>query len=146
MLRRGLKTQNSALIDCGATSAVEFALLLPFFLAMLFGIISYGAYLGMAHDVRQLAAEAARSSVAGLTAGERASLAANYVTQNVAYYGLLSPNRVTVNAAASPTDANVFVVTVSYNASNSFIYILPKFVPVPSSNIAMSAAIPYGGY
>jgi Flp pilus assembly protein TadG len=146
MRRRGLRKVDSLFIDCQAASAVEFALLLPLFLVVLFGIISFGVYLGMAHDVRQLAAEAARSSVAGLTDSERTSLAASYVTQNVAYYALLTPNRVTVNAAASPADANVFVVTVSYDASNSFIYMLPQFFPTPSPNIAMSAAIPRGGY
>ena len=48
-------------------SAVEFAMLLPLFLALVFGIVVFGAYLTMVHGVQQLAAEAARSSVAGLS-------------------------------------------------------------------------------
>jgi hypothetical protein len=48
-----------------------------------------------------------------------------------------------VSAATSGSD--VFVVTVNYDASGSFIYALP-FVPAPSSSIVRSAAIPFGGF
>ena len=124
-------------------SAVEFAMLLPLFLALVFGIVVFGAYLTMVHGVQQLAAEAARSSVAGLSETERVSLAENYVAANVAAYPLLEPDRLTVSAATSGSD--VFVVTVNYDASGSFIYALP-FVPAPPSAIARSAAIPFGGF
>jgi Flp pilus assembly protein TadG len=40
-------------------SAVEFAMLLPQFLMLVFGIVVFGAYLTMVHGVQQLAAEAA---------------------------------------------------------------------------------------
>jgi Flp pilus assembly protein TadG len=132
--------------DRRATSAVEFALVLPIFIAMLFGILIYGSYLVVVHSVQQLAAEAARSSVAGLSDSERSSLAQSYVTANVSYYPLISSKRISVSAAASSGDANVFVVTVNYDDSNSFIYFLPQFVPVPPSTIVRTAAIPRGGY
>jgi Flp pilus assembly protein TadG len=131
--------------QAGAT-AVEFAIVFPLFLALLFGIIIYGSYLVVVHGVQQLAAEAARSSIAGLSDSERASLAQSYVTSNVTYYPLISSNRLTVNAAASSSNANNFVVTVSYDDSNSFIYLLPQLVPAPPSNIVSSAVIPRGGY
>jgi hypothetical protein len=99
----------------------------------------------MVHGVQQLAAEAARSSVAGMTDNERNSLATSYVSTNVSTYPLLAANRLTVNAAVSAADANVFVVTVNYDASGMFIYSLP-FVPAPPSTIVRSAAIPYGGF
>jgi Flp pilus assembly protein TadG len=120
-------------------------MLLPLFLAMIFGIVVFGSYLMMVHGVQQLAAEAARSSIAGLTDSERNSLATNYVVTNATTYPLMSANHLTVNAAVSPADANVFVVTVNYDASGMFIYSLP-FVPSPPSTIIRSAAIPYGGY
>jgi Flp pilus assembly protein TadG len=132
--------------DNSAVAAVEFAIVFPLFLLMLFGIVIYGAYLVVVHGVQQLAAEAARSSIAGLSDSERASLAASYITNNVSYYPLISPDRLTVSAAASASDANVFVVTVSYDDSNSFIYALPQFVPAPPSSIVRSAAIPRGGF
>lgn len=127
-------------------SAVEFALIMPVFLAMLFGIVVFGAYLGIVHDVQQLAAEAARSSVAGLSESERSSLASSYVTTNAASYPLIEPARLKVKAATSTSDANVFVVAVTYDASGMFIYTLPSLVPAPPTTIVRSAAIPRGGY
>jgi Flp pilus assembly protein TadG len=125
-------------------AAVEFALIAPLLIAIIFGIVIYGSYLAVVHGVQQLAAEAARASIAGLSESERASLAQAYVTANVGAYPLISPNLLTVNATLSGT--NVFVVTVSYNASKMFIYSLPAFVPAPPSTISRSAAIPNGGY
>jgi len=127
-------------------SAVEFAVVLPVFMLLVFGIVMFGAYLAMVHDVQQLAAEAARTSVAGLSETERKTLAANYVTQNAASYPLIVPAHLSVNAATSGADPNVFVVTVNYDASNTFIYSLPSFVPAPPPVIVRSAAIPRGGY
>lgn len=129
-----------------AASAVEFALVMPLFLMLVFGIIVYGSYFAVVHGVQQLAAEAARSSIAGLTEAERSSLAQSYVSSNVAAYPLITPANVGVSAAASTSDANVFVVTVNYDASSMLIYTLPAFVPLPPQQIARSAAIPRGGY
>ena len=106
-----------------AASAVEFALLVPLFLALVFGIVIFGSYLTMIHGVQQLAAEAARSSVAGLTDSERNSLATGYVSANAPTYPLLIAAKLSVNAAPSANDANVYVVTVNYDATGSFIYL-----------------------
>jgi Flp pilus assembly protein TadG len=130
---------------CRGATAVEFAMLVPVFLVLVFGIVVFGCYLTMVHGVQQLAAEAARSSIAGMNDGERNSLATSYVTANASTYPLLVANSLSVNAAASAGDANVYVVTVNYDASHSFIYQLP-FVPSPPSTIIRSAAIPYGGF
>ncbi len=127
-------------------SAVEFAMILPSFVLIVFGVAVFGSYLVVVHGVQQLAAEAARSSVAGLSESERSSLANAYVTGNVNSYPLIAANHVSVNAATSATDSNVFVVTVNYDASSMFIYSLPSFVPAPPSTIMRSAAIPRGGY
>ena len=130
----------------GGASAVEFAMILPSFLLIVFGIVMFGSYLAVVHGVQQLAAEAARSSVAGLSETERSTLANAYVTGNVNSYPLITANRVTVSAATSPSDTNVFLVTVNYDASGMFIYSLPSFVPAPPSTIVRTAAIPRGGY
>lgn len=130
----------------GGAIAVEFAMIAPVFLMIVFGILMYGSYLAVIHGVQQLAAEAARSSIAGLSETERRSLANAYVTGNVNAYPLIDPAHLTVNAATSSADANVFVVTVNYDASKMFLYSLPTFVPLPAPTIAHSAAIPRGGY
>ncbi len=125
---------------------MEFALIMPVLLALVFGIVVFGSYLAVVHGVQQLAAEAARSSVAGLSEAERSSLANGYVSANVAAYPLIMPGHLTVNAGTSESDANVFVVTVNYDASDMFIYSLPSFVPAPPRSIVRAAAIPRGGY
>lgn len=130
----------------GGASAVEFAMIAPLFLMLVFGIVIYGSYLAVVYGVQQLTAAAARSSIAGLSDAERSSLATSYVTSNAGSYPLLSASNLTVNAAASPGNANVFVVTVNYNASGLFIYTLPSFVPAPPTTIVSSAAIPRGGF
>lgn len=129
-----------------AASAVEFAIVVPLFVMLVFGIVVYGSWLGMMHSVQQLAAEAARTSIGGLTEAERASLARAYITGNADSYPLLTPTKLTVVAQTSSSDANVFTVTVTYDATGSLISTLPSFVPAPSPHISRSAAIPRGGY
>lgn len=126
-------------------SAVEFAMVLPVFLTIVFGIVVFGSYLAVIHGVQQLAAEAARSSVAGMSETERGALAKSYVSANADTYPLIDKTHLSVDAATSGANANVFVVTVNYDASSMFIYSLP-FVPMPPTLIARSAAIPYGGF
>lgn len=121
-------------------------MLLPVFLILVFGIVTFGSYLAVVHGVQQLAAEAARSSIAGLTDSERSNLAAGYVSANADAYPLIDKTNLTVNAATSAASSKVFVVTVNYDASHMFIYSLPTFVPMPSPSIVRSAAIPFGGY
>ena len=103
-------------------SAVEFAMVLPVFLTIVFGIVVFGSYLAVIHGVQQLAAEAARSSVAGMSETERGTLAKSYVSANADTYPLIDKTHLSVNAATSGANANVFVVTVNYDASSMFIY------------------------
>jgi hypothetical protein len=80
-----------------------------------------------------------------MTEAQRSSLASTYVTANAGTYPLIDVTHLSVDAATSSSNANVFVVTVNYDASSMFIYSLP-FVPMPPKQIARSAAIPYGGF
>ena len=127
------------------SSAVEFAMVLPIFLTIVFGIVVFGSYLSIIHGVQQLAAEAARSSIGGMSETERGNIAKTFVTANANTYPMIESAKLAVTAATSPTNTNVFVVTVNYDASNLFIYTLP-FVPLPPKNIIRSAVIPYGGF
>jgi len=131
---------------CRASIAVEFALVLPLFLLIVFGVVIFGSYLAVVHGVQQLAAEAARSSIAGLTDAERGALARAYVDSSANSYPLIAPERLTIESGSSPGNTDVYVVTVGYDASPMFIYALPSFVPVPPSQIRRAAAIQRGGY
>jgi Flp pilus assembly protein TadG len=127
-------------------SAVEFAIVFPLLLTMLFGIIVFGSYLAVVHGVQQLAAEAARAAIAGLTNAERTALAQANITTNAPGYVLISPSRLTVARASTDAAGAVFTVELRYDASDMFIFNLPSFVPAPSPTIVRAAVIQRGGY
>lgn len=114
---------------------VEFALLLPLLACLMFGILGYGQYFLIAHLVQQLANDAARATVAGLSASERATLASQSVTTEASSLQPLDAARVT----SSTSETNGFVkVTVSYDAGNVAI-LTTSLLPMPSTTIARQA-------
>lgn len=131
--------------DHRGASAVEFALIAPVFLLLVFGALAYGIYFGAAHAVQQLAADAARAAVAGLTGTERTALAEAFVANNGGAYVLLDPDRLTLAAAPSPLDPDQFLVSLSYDASALPIWNLYPPLPLPDSRIAFSSTIRNGG-
>ena len=132
--------------DKRGVAAVEFAIVLPVFVAMLFGMLCYGTYLSVVHGVQQLTAEAARASVGGMTDAERAAIARTNITSNVGSYIFLSAPQLTITQAATDPATSTFTVTVRYDASNMFVFNLPSLVPMPSPIIVRTAAIQRGGY
>lgn len=128
------------------TSAIEFAIVVPVFVMLLFGVISYGTYLAVVHGVQQLAAEAARAAVAGMTDDERNALARSYIDGNIGVYPLLSAQRLTLDNARTDPGTGVFSVTVHYDLSDMPLFAMPSIVPSPPTSIARSAAILRGGY
>jgi Flp pilus assembly protein TadG len=132
--------------DTRATSAIEFAFIAPVFLVLLFGIVAFGSYLGIVHGIQQLTAEAARASIAGLSDSERLSLAQGNIASNVAFYPMLTADRLTVQSAATDGTTGTFKVTVQYDASDMFIFNLPHLVPMPNPIIVRTAATQRGGY
>src|SRR5690606_41507901 len=85
------RSLRRAISNTAASSAVEFALIAPVFLLLVFGALAYGIYFVAAHAVQQLAADAARAAVAGLTGTERTALAVAFVAINCGNYGPLLP-------------------------------------------------------
>ncbi len=138
--------RRSFMLDKRGTAAIEFAIVLPVFFAILFGIIAYGSYLSVVHGVQQLTAEAARASVGGLTDAERASIALTSINTNVSSYLFLSAPQLTLSSAATDPSTSTFSVTVKYDASNMFVFNLPTIVPMPSPIIIRTASIQRGGY
>ena len=132
--------------DASGASAVEFAIVVPVFLTMLFGILAYGIYFGAVHSTSQLAADAARASVAGLSDAERTSIATAHVHNNVPAYVLLNPERIEVTAEPLEVDARQFRVSVRYDASLLPIWNFTPFLPLPERVIERTATIQRGGY
>jgi Flp pilus assembly protein TadG len=127
-------------------AAIEFAIVAPIFFLMVFGLLAYAVYFGIVHSVQQLAADAARASVAGITASERASLAESNIQHSLVNYPLLDSHKLTVAATPSATDPNLFSVDLHYDASGNTIFLLEGLVPMPPKVIERQAIIRRGGY
>lgn len=131
--------------DAG-TSAVEFAIVAPVLILVLTGIIAYGIYLGAVHGVAQLAADAARASVAGLTNDERAAIAQRQVANNVSSYPFIDASHLNVTAGPLAIDPTQFQVLLSYDAHALPIWSIYSGLPLPSQTITRSATVKNGGF
>jgi Flp pilus assembly protein TadG len=122
---------------------VEFAFLAPVLILIMMGIMGYGGYFWMSHSVQQLADDAARAAIPGLTVAERASLAQATVTRGAADYAQLAPSKVTTQVIES---SGRMTVRVSYDAANSFAFVARGLAPMPSDQIQRQASVQLGGY
>ncbi|NNM74284.1 pilus assembly protein [Enterovirga sp. DB1703] len=118
----------------------------PLLMALLLGTVLYGYVLLVHHGVQQLAAEAARSAVAGLSDAERDALARNFVRDNAAAYGILDPSQLQVSSEIGPPPSAVIRISLSYDMTRSAVYRLSSLIPLPSPIVRRSAAVQRGGY
>ncbi len=132
--------------DDKGTSAIEFALIVPVFLTFVFGILAYGVYFGAMHSVQQLAADAARASVGGMTNTERAALAQAFVTNAASRYAFIVPAKIQTTAQAMQGDPNSFEVSVRYDSSELPILRFATFIPVPDKTIQRTSVVKRGGF
>jgi len=128
------------------STAVEFAIVFPVALVFFCGLLAYGLYFGAANSVQQLAADAARASVAGVDDGERTSIAVSHVAASGSAYPLLRADRITVSAHSLLADPSQFEVRVVFNSEDLPIWAFSGLVPLPSKIIERAAVIKRGGY
>lgn len=131
--------------DERGTSAIEFAILAPVMLLLLFGMIAYGIYFGASHSIQQIAADAARTALAGLTPAERSSLASNYIKQNASGYAFINPSDLTISVGDSKADPDQFNVNITYDAHNLPIWNLLGDMQLPGETISRHSTIRIGG-
>ena len=127
----------------GGAAAVEFAIIGPVLVLLLIGILVYGGYFLLAHSVQQLANDAARAAVAGLSDSERQTLASATLASELPSYGFLDPREVQLDYS---DQAQVMTVQVAYDASGSPLWALNGVIPMPSSAIVRSASVQVGGF
>lgn len=127
--------------DADGVAAVEFALLAPMLLLILLGTLAYGGYFWMAHSIQQLANDAARASLAGLTPAERRDIATATVTSGLTRFAELSSDRAQIMVEEG---GDWLIVRVNYDAAGSPFLNL-GFVPLPESTIRRRAAVVMGG-
>ena len=131
--------------DRRATAAVEFAILSPLFLLLLFGMIAYGIYFGASHSIQQIAADAARTAIAGLDSGERRALALGYIDRHAGGYPFVDRRKLAIDVATDPGDVNQFVVDLRYDTRDLPIWNLFADLPMPHVVIARRSTIRVGG-
>jgi Flp pilus assembly protein TadG len=127
------------------TSAIEFAIVAPILILLLFGMVAYGIYLGASHSIQQIAADAARTAVAGLDESERISLADGYIDHNVAGYPFIDKAKLALDIRDNPDDANEFTVAIRYDARDLPIWNLLPDLPLPGTTIRHASTIRIGG-
>ena len=132
------------ILDRRGATAVEFALVAPMLILLLFGIVAFGAVLSVQNGLQQLVAEAARASVAGLSDTERTQLAQAVVTANAGSYAFIDPTK--IGLSTSDPTVSSFKVTVTYDMSGLFAYGLLSNLPLPNPAVTRSAVVQRGGF
>ncbi|MDG2520735.1 pilus assembly protein [Caulobacter segnis] len=135
---------SAGLDDEEGSAAVEFALIAPFLLLILLGIMVASIYLATLLAVSNTAIEAARATIPGMTTAERSNLAtarANAIF--TAYSPFLDVSKVTV--APADNGANTFRVQVSYNLSDFGFTGLIARMGLPTQ-VARTVVVANGGF
>ena len=127
-------------------AALEFVVLAPVLLLLVFSVIIYSIYFTALLGVRQAAAEGARAAVAGLSTAERTSLATTRARQVVDTYGTMLGGGATPVITTTAQGTGGFSVRVSYNMSGSPIMRFGSFVPLPSPNVEATVTVTNGSY
>jgi Flp pilus assembly protein TadG len=130
--------------DRDGTSALEFAIIAPLFFLALFTLLAYGIYLSVTHSVQQIAADAARTAVAGLNSTERATLVNRYLDASRLDYSFINRRKMHVVVADDPGNPDQFTVTISYDSSDLPIWKLFTFA-LPQEKIERYATVRVGG-
>lgn len=128
------------------SNAVEFALVAPVLMLLLFGILAFGYIFGIYHGVQQIASEAARASVSGITDSERTTIARDFVAANVSSYPLLDPARLQITTAQSGPPRQTFEVAILYDMSDTVFANLASLIALPPPLVERRAVIQRGGY
>lgn len=136
----------SLLKSTEGSSAVEFAIVTPVLLFLLFGIIAYGIFFGAVHSVQQLAANSARAAISGLDLAERQALVEQHLASSLADGGLLTRDAVSVSVETLEDDSSYLRVVVAFDASDLPVWNLYSGLPLPEKTIRREAIIRAGGY
>jgi Flp pilus assembly protein TadG len=129
------------------TAALEFALVIPVFMTLVIGIMTFALYFGAFVAVANAASDGARASVPGLSATERTSFALQAArTSFQGYAPFLSAAFLTVTAKPDPADLQRFQVTASYDFRNFDVLKISSLVAAPLAAPAMTTTVATAGY
>lgn len=127
-------------------AALEFALIAPALLMLVFAIIIYSFWFSALLGVRHAAAEGARAAMAGLSATERVTLARTRALAVIDGYGALLSSGGTPDIQAQADGTGLFKVQVRYDMSGSPLRRYAAFVPLPSTTLGATVIVTNGSY
>lgn len=127
-------------------AALEFALIAPALLMLVFAIIIYSFWFSALIGVRHAAAEGARAAMAGLSSTERATLARSRAEAVLAGYRALLPSTGSPVIQAGPDGTGLFSVEVRYDMSGSSLLRYTPFLPMPTTNLSARVIVTNGSY
>lgn len=122
------------------STAVEFSLLAPVLMLLVFAIIGFCVVLATASGLQQLAAEAARASVGGLSDGERAQIVQAFVVAHAGAYPFLDLPRLTVATTALTAPA-AFQVSLGYDLTSGIVGMVSGLIPALPTHLQRSAVV-----
>ena len=135
---------RSILSGRDGTSAIEFAIIAPVFICLLLTFFGFGFYLTTSNSLQQMAADAARTAVAGLSAAERSKMASDYVSRSTLDYPMFDRDKLQVKVTDDASNPDQFTVELVYDASGLPIWSLYSYA-LPDKNIRRFATIRLGG-
>ena len=136
------RRRKSLLCDTRGASAVEFAIVAPLAMIILFGMIAYGLIFPVHLSLQHLLAETGRSTIAGLSDAERRNLAETFFDAQIDSFPLLDANA----ADLQVTDDGRFTrIVITYSVEHHPAYALEGLIPLPASPYTYRQTIRNGG-
>ena len=123
-------------------AAIEFAIVANVFILLLTGLSGFGIYLSASHSLQQLAAEAARSAVAGITHAEQESLARSHITTKADDHPFLKAEH--LGASVTRPRGPVITVTVSYDTRHLPVLDMLSGLTLPHGTMTASSSVRVG--
>lgn len=127
-------------------AAIEFAIVMPIFIIILFGIITFGIYFIAAQSIQHAVNEAARASVAGITPAERDQLARRKLQEVMASLPLVTADAMSVSTSEAGGDPPSFEVDINYDASHLGLPTVAHIIGLDLHTIERRATVQYGGF
>jgi len=146
---------GQALSAEGGAVALEFALVAPLFLLLIFGTMIFSIYFATFVAVIHGSAEGARASIAGLTDAEREQQARGRVRYVLAgYRPLLDPDRASVTTVSTVAgDHRAYRVSVAYpigdfgfGAFHAFLNSVSGSGQAAPATVSYAVTVANGGY
>lgn len=125
-------------------AALEMALVAPVLLLLLCGTAGLGLFITYVHEVQELASNASRAALGGLTAADRDSIVQSYVAAAVANSALLPAGDVTCTTATGGNPASSYVVTITFSLQHTPVPVLAAFLGLGFTTVTRSSTIMLG--